>query len=197
MKRLLVVILMMLLSESIVAQIEDSPHLSFMNIEIDGSAKKFVKELKKRGFEKDPLSKYAKGKMFFLNGTFAGIPDCGVHVPIEKTPLRRVIVRFPGMKDWLNLNDLYNIIENMLIEKYGMPFDSMVEFEGKEPTSNTERWNKLKAGECVYQTSFVMPKGDIWMTIGYDDLLEEGVVRLYYDDRINTANAEKEMKSDL
>ena len=198
---------------------ENSEHLTFKGVPIDGTLKQFVEKMERVGFVQIPRGSYKnmdvileqmEGKetekqdelngKAYLQGDFAGYKDCRVYVSTINglDVVANITVQFPEQKTWEFLHGDYTNLKAMLIEKYGQPTSVKEEFQGYKSSNETDndRMHKVKMDECRYETRFVTEKGEIVVWIEHGDMLSTFVC-LQYKDKINGDTVKQHAINDL
>ena len=146
----------------------DTEHLTFKGVPIDGTLSEYVKKMKSAGFE------YLEGGIDYavLQGDFAGFKDCNVLIYTLDAinVVSKICVLFPECNVWSSLEQNYNLLKSMLSQKYGVPTE-VVLFE-------------LYMDRCTWYTLYETPKGDIKLSLQKGDW--DYFVSLMYYDKINT-----------
>lgn len=119
MKRLSIFLLLCFFAIASMAQVE---HLKFMGISIDGKISAFQKELKKKGFVLNELTKYLPKNSFsdcrFYNGVFAGeYVDLVVYFDKETKIVNQTKVHIVCHSEY-QVDKIYEKFYNSLKEKY-------------------------------------------------------------------------------
>lgn len=177
---------------------EESGHLLFKGIPIDGTMKEFVSKLKSKGFK---VSEFQKEKSF-LKGNFAGFKDCDIIVQTAagKDLVNTVIVIINHYKTWIPLESEYLKLKNLLTIKYGAP-EKVVEifpkYDNFDITPNADqKMLELLRDNCTYSTEFITEKGVILLSICSMDRTT-GFVGILYKDQINSDIENFEALDDL
>lgn len=183
MRRLLSIIVLTIFCIFCFAQ--ESSHLKFKGIPIDGKLDSFVQKLKNKGY----TYVGTKDGMSVLKGEFATTKGCTIGVArfSHRDQVNTVVVMFPEMKTWSTIYNTYLEYKEMLTEKYGEP-DCVEEFA--EGTSVHDDWFKFHAvlrDECNYVSTFKTDNGNIVLTMMKMDYNTASVVIKYID----KANAEE------
>ncbi len=170
-------------------------HLTFKGVPIDGTLSEFVSKMKSAGFS------YVDSQdgTAILQGGFAGFKGCMIGVSTLKNSdvVNTISVIFPDKDDWSSLEENYQHLKNMLIEKYGKPSECVEEFQGYgSPRDNSDKLCKLRLDECIYVTVFMTPKGAIQLSLEHQSVWS-CFVKLQYWDRINTNAAKAKAMDDL
>ncbi len=181
---------------------EESEHLFFKGVPIDGSLEEYVARMKYVGFE-------YQGKQddstVVLQGDFAGFKNCKVGVAAIQ-PLgivNQITVSFPEREDWPSLERDYNALKALLTEKYGKPSECVEEFLGlysRELGSNTEgdKLMALKTDACTWRAVYRVPKGRIELSVeNHGGMIGESRVVLRYYDKINSEAVKQQALDDL
>lgn len=161
MKRILISLMVSLFALASFAQ-DDSQHLSFKGVPIDGTYKSFTAKLKQKGFKQDPSDPR------FLLGNFAGYSDCKVVTlsDEQKDLVYGVGVIFQETNSWQILYSNYSSLKTMLTTKYGEPYQEIEEFQ--RPYSADDDNSKIyevKMGRSNFKTVFANKIGQIVLQI--------------------------------
>ena len=189
MRRFLTTIISLVFATAIFAQ---EAHLKFKGVPIDGSLTEFVSKMKTTGFTHIGTDHGIAS----LKGDFAGYKNCivGVYTVKPLNVVSMVAVGFNTRDSWSDLEHDYNILKELLTEKYGAPTKVIEEFKGS-PYYDFEKLLKLQTDECTWKSTFVTESGGIELSIIYSDL--EYRVILRYQDKINTEKVRKQALEDL
>ena len=169
---------------------EESDHLFFKGVPIDGSLEEYVARMKYAGFEY--IGTQEDGTAI-LQGDFAGFKAC----------LIGVAVLFPERDGWASLEGDYNSLKALLTEKYGKPSECVEEFLGlysRELGSNTEgdKLMALKTDACTWRAVYRVPKGRIELSVeNHGGMIGESRVVLRYYDKINSEAVKQQALDDL
>ena len=181
---------------------EESEHLFFKGVPIDGSLEEYVARMKYVGFE-------YQGKQddstVVLQGDFAGFKACliGVAAIQPLDIVNKIIVLFPERDGWASLEGDYNSLKALLTEKYGKPSECVEEFLGlysRELGSNTEgdKLMALKTDACTWRAVYRVPKGRIELSVeNHGGMIGESRVVLRYYDKINSEAVKQQALDDL
>lgn len=172
---------------------EQSKHLAFKGVPIDGTLKEYVYWMRKSGF-----SGKMRNREAILKGDFAGFKDCIIHVHTLQSAdvVNTISVSFPERDDWSALEDDYRSLRSMLTKKYGKPSKSVERFQGYvQPYDNTSRLHDLQFDRCTYYTTYSTPKGNIKLSIDHDEYVCR--LKLQYWDKINSKTVENSALKDL
>lgn len=161
----------------------DSEHLKFMGIPINGSHKVFAKKMEKKGFKKLPF----KGDYVLFKGEFASSPNTliTVHYSTQKDLVYKVLVMLSALDVWSAIENDYFQLKSMLTQKYGKPSESIETFDSEiQPTTDNDKMCELTMGRCQYCTLFRIPEGIVELAVFYH--VETGAfIRLQYLDYQN------------
>jgi hypothetical protein len=164
---------------------QNSPHLKFKNVPIDGTLDKFVARMVKSGFKKERKT----ADQAILSGDFAGFKECVVYVETltGKDLVSRIAVSFPDREQWEYLYGDYKHLKELLVTKYGKPSSCVEKFQGSYgliPTDDNDRMHYVRFDKCKYETRFTSDKGEIVLWIEHDGV-SSTFVMLAYKDKIN------------
>lgn len=162
----------------------NSEHLSFKGVPIDGTLNEYVSKMKAAGFsyigEDDGTA--------ILQGDFAGYKSCTVGVSTLKNinKVSTIGVIFPSHDDWSSLESDYVHLKSMLTQKYGTPSEIVEQFQGRtKPVTNNEKLHELFMDRCTWFTTFETPKGNIQLSLQKGEFGQYFVLLKYFD-KINT-----------
>ncbi|MBO7202157.1 MAG: hypothetical protein IIW13_04155 [Paludibacteraceae bacterium] len=192
MKKILISICLTLATLVSVAQ--NSEHLKFKGVPINGTLSEFVKKMQNAGFSfignEDGTS--------FLRGDFAGFKGCIIGVSTIKNVnvVNSIGVIFPMRETWSDLESDYNQLKSMLTQKYGEPANVIETFQGLLINSNDDKLRDLEYDRCTYQTTFETKNGDIQLSLEKGDSFQYFVLLKYFD-KINTQTVENAAIDDL
>lgn len=181
---------------------EESDHLFFKGVPIDGSLEEYVVRMKYAGFEY--IGTQEDGTAI-LQGDFAGFKACliGVAAIQPLDIVNKIIVLFPERDGWASLEGDYNSLKALLTEKYGKPSECVEEFLGLysgELGSNTEgdKLMALKTDACTWRAVYRVPKGRIELSVeNHGGVIGENRVVLRYYDKINSEAVKQQALDDL
>lgn len=175
---------------------EQSTHLKFKGVPIDGSLAQFLSRMQSKGFE---VTSERKDEIHRLEGDFAGFKQCEVYVSTldNQDLVSRITVCFPTQDQWKNLYGDYKTLKEMLIEKYGRPVSCVERFTGSLGNLGDDfRMIAVRNDECQYVTRFASDEGDIILSIEQ----REGLycfAQLVYQDKENSQAVRKSAIDDL
>lgn len=176
---------------------EESGHLLFKGIPIDGTVSSFCKKLKKKGFRE--IGKI-NGKVS-LEGNFASYDKCSIIISsnLKTNMTSEVTAIFEALYSWDLLENQYNILKRMLTIKYGEPSkvdEYFYDYKKDDPSLNeSAKMAAFLTNRCKYSSLFETDKGDIYLIIVPGDL--HGNVGLYYHDKINNPDIILDALDDL
>lgn len=181
-----------LLSSAFCVFAQESAHLKFKGIPIEGNYKAFAQKLVQKGFEQ--LQSTNDG--IVLKGTFMATP--GVIIAIYPDPTSKVVYMVMAMIEtddsWANIERKYFDIIETYTEKYGEPTEHVEEFTADVHDSDSWRKISLQDGQCNYKTIWETEGGRIviyplyfnfnyYITCAYiDNLNREAVHQTIIDD---------------
>ena len=173
---------------------DSSDHLTFKGVPIDGTLNEYVSKMKVRGFT-------IEGKdngVAMLKGDFAGYKDCTIGVVTfnQKDIVSKIAVIFPEKDTWSRLSGDYFRLQELLIEKYGKPSESVEKFQNRDPRDDNDKMHQVGMGRCKYSTTFETEKGYIELSIENDGFLSSYVVLSYFD-KINSSIVRENALDDL
>ena len=124
MKRFLFLMISILFAYSTYAQ-QESEHLTFKGVPIDGSLASFTAKLKAEGFKMETID----GNAALMRGDFSGETcDIAIYSTENARNVYRVMVVFPETSTWASLESDYNKYKSSLTKKYGKPTSSTEKF---------------------------------------------------------------------
>lgn len=158
--------------------IKPGKHLTFRDVEINGTIREICAELEKLGYSEPIL--LDGGAVF--SGDFAGVPNCTIYVvgSTYKDCVWKIRVCMPENNSWYQLKMDYERFREMLTKKYGAPksyeffSEPYYEGDGYEITA-------LSVGSCTYSSYYNLPLGTICLEIS-----EQGALVIDYEDKINS-----------
>ena len=173
---------------------ENSKHLAFKGVPIDGTLNLFIVRMEKSGFT---LVDSQDG-IAILKGDFAGYKQCEVYVStLEGNDIvSYIVVKFPCQNTWEYLYGDYKNLKDLLTEKYGQPSSVKEEFHDRYLDDDQDRMFAVGFDKCKYETRFVNEKGEIALWIEHDSSLS-AFVCLQYKDKINGATVKQQALNDL
>lgn len=168
---------------------QSSEHLKFKGVPIDGTLNEYVSKMKQAGLQ---LVEIEDG-VAMMNGNFAGYNDCqiGIKSSQKQDLVYEVMVIFPIQSKWAGLNNNYENLKSMLLQKYGNPIECVEEFAFLKEKSKDEI-NKImmdnvaflcNIGMCTWYSSFETLNGSIELSIENHGF--SYFVLLRYYDKIN------------
>ncbi len=194
MKKFFSFLILAFVTSAIALAQNDSEHMTFKGIPIDGALNEFVAKMKQAGF----TYIVTQDGIAVFQGDFAGRKGCtiGVYTFKPSNKVNTIAVMFPSQKDWSSLESTYVSLKSMLTGKYGEPSECIEIFHGNlQPDTDFEKFHKLKDKECTWDTTFRTPKGDIQLSIWSQQL--DCFVLIKYFDKINTDAVKAQAMDDL
>ncbi len=193
MKRLFISLLLVICALISFAQ-NESEHLTFKGVPIDGTLREYVEKMKNAGFE------YVgeENKTANLQGEFAGFKECTIVVSTLKFKdlVNSIGVIFPANEKWWGVENDYNKLKSMLVQKYGDPSECVEKFKGYTPDTDSAKKLKLRNDEYSWFSIFTTPKGNIQLSVAYQSTIG-CFVTLKYSDKINTESIRSHAINDL
>jgi hypothetical protein len=175
--------LMILISSSFA---QNSEHLKFKGVPIDGTLNEYVSKMKQAGFV---LEGTGNG-IVMLSGEFAGYSDCIVGVKtLQKLDLvHEIVVLFPSQDKWAGLSYDYKRLKAMLTKKYGEPDKCMEKFNAPSYMieDDNDKMREVVMNNCKYYSTYNTDNGSITLTISNDGYELGCRVKLFYTDKINS-----------
>lgn len=194
MKRIITALIAAAVSLTAFAQ-NDSQHLTFKGVPIDGTLNQFVTNMKAKGF----TGAVNKDGTAALQGDFAGYKGCYIIVSTlqNKDLVSTIGVLFPECDTWGVLEGNYLKLKGMLTTKYGEPADVVEEFQRpRSADDDNSKMYELKMDRCNYSTLFQTEKGNIVLKLVHGDFGSCHVLLGYYD-KINGLEVEAAAMDDL
>lgn len=196
MKKFISSLFFVLILFNISAQLQqDTSHMTFKGVAIDGTLNQFVDKMKKSGFNK---FEEVDG-MAILKGDFASYKNCyiGVATLKDKDLVSRISVIFPTCDDWSSLSNNYFYLKELLTEKYCEPTGCVEDFQTHmESMDDGDKMHAVRFDECKFYTLYETDKGEIQLSIDHDGV-SSCFVRLTYYDRINSKVIREKALNDL
>lgn len=187
-----------------VDSVDDSLHLTFKGIPINGSLDRFTDKLKQAGFKRyDEIDfrfedKKNDGGFKTLCGDFAGYKSCVVQVYTLKSKdlVSTIKAFFPEREKWSELEQDYNSLRKLLKQKYGEPAQVVEKFEQTPYSlSYSDKMIRLKNDECTYFSKWSTEKGDIVLKLSSHSI--SCFVVLTYYDKLNSDKVQSNAIRDL
>ena len=147
-------------------QKKDKNHLYFKDVQIFGDAKSFVDKMCEKGYT--IIQEDSDEKNYMLNGTYAGIPS---KLVVQISPIThrtsRIIVLLDDdfYKKWPALKEIYYILKNKLINKYGKPSSVTEAFFPPHKDGDGNEIELLDSYLGSYQSKFDVDGGQITLLI--------------------------------
>lgn len=151
-------------------------HLNFENIPISGSASKFIKKLKGKGYKNAIKDDYiCLNDGVFQNSIVRIMGD------EERDHVYGICVFLPSSNVWDTLSDDYDHWKTYLIQLYGVPTEDNAEFTTSNSKTPQEKIQALKDGLCSYRTMFKNEGGMITLLLNYSEEFGCRPQLLYFD----------------
>lgn len=178
MKRTLLITLLTLFSAVSFGQ--ESAHLKFKGIPLDGEYKAFAQKLVQKGFRQVEFS--ADG--IVLTGNFMATP--GVMVLVYPDPSSKNVSSVSAMieagDNWPSIESKYYDVVDLYKEKYGEPAQHIEEFTAEVHNDDYFRKNALREGQCDYKSMWETEGGRIVLSLAYFQL-KYYVICAYVDEQ--------------
>jgi hypothetical protein len=189
MRRFLTTIISLVFATALFAQ---EAHLKFKGVPIDGSLTEFVSKMKTAGFTHIGTDHGIAS----LKGDFAGYKNCivGVYTVKPLNIVSQIVVLFDNKYNWSDLESDYNLLKELLTEKYGAPAQVIEEFESTY-IDDDDKLYELSMDRGTWSSVFETESGDIELLIHSEGLGSRVVLR--YRDKINTEKVRKQALEDL
>lgn len=172
---------------------QDSEHITFKGVPIDGTISQYVNNMKLNGL----TLIQTKDETAVLNGDFAGYKNCIIKVSTlkQKDLVHKITVVFPGKNTWSTLLENYLDLKNMLKEKYGETSEVVEKFEGHESNYDSDKILDVQIDRCKYKSNWKTSKGEIQLSIDHNN--SNCFISLVYIDKINSEKIKANAKGDL
>ena len=175
--------------------VEDSIHLRFKGVPIDGTLEQFVLRMERSGFQCMDV----EDGTAVLKGDFAAFKECTVFVSTlsGKDLVSRIAVQFPERDQWQYLYGDYKNLKDLLTEKYGKPSSCVERFQKHyvEP-DDMMKMLYVQSDKCNYETTFATEKGTIVLSIEHGEY-SSCFVMLAYRDKVNNQVIREHAINDL
>ncbi len=169
---------------------EESEHLTFKGIPIEGSMTEFCQKLRTKGF----TSIGRENNIALFTGDFTGREaTVGVTATDDGKNVFAIGVLFDPSGEWNTLVNTYEYYKDLYTRKYGEPTVSKEENPALSD-SNTALMAEVYQGTVTYGSAWEVAGGDIQLSIEKSSGLYEGLVLIRYRD---SQNVEAKIKSDL
>lgn len=192
MRRILLTLLVGLFSLTAFAQ----EHLKFKGIPMDGNVNSFVAKLKASGFKEPQID--TQGSLI-LQGDFAGMKDCMILImtTADKSPCK-VLVSSDFMNSWDLLKYRYTQLKKALSDKYTLSSDPAELFIYPYKEGGGDEMYALHTNNVLYCCFFNAPGGGVSLEIrGAENNSRQGYILLTYEDEINFAKYQAELKTSI
>lgn len=174
---------------------DDSGHMTFKGVPIDGTLKEYIQKMERKGF----IHMHTQEGIAMLRGDFAAYKNCmiGVATLKQKDLVSKITVIFPVCDIWSSLSANYFSLKDMLTEKYGKPSDCIEKFQTDlQPDDDNSKMYLVQFDRCKYQTTYETKNGDIQLSISHDGVIRCFVMLAYFD-KINSEIIKAEAMNDL
>jgi hypothetical protein len=176
------------------AQNQESEHLIFKSVPIDGTLVEYVSKMKQNGF----THVETENETASLKGDFAGYKECMIEVSTlkQKDLVYKISVSLPTRETWSTLFGNYSDLKEMLTEKYGKPSDLLEKFDGGySPEGDRMKFSMVESDKCKYQSLWHTEKGEIKLFVEHKGY--RCFVKLSYIDKSNGNIIREKAKDDL
>lgn len=196
MKKIIITLsLLMVLVLSSFAQ--NSEHLKFKGVPIDGTLNEYVSKMKQAGF----VLEGTEDGIALLSGEFAGYSDCivGVQTLQKLNLVHEIVVLFPSQDKWSGLSYDYERLKTMLSKKYGEPDECVEKFDAPSYmiTDDNDKMRQVENNNCEYYSKYDTNNGSIILTISNDGYEFGSRVKLFYTDKTNSEIFDEAAMEDL
>ena len=185
-----------IVNNNIGATPEETKHLTFKGVPIDGSLKEYIAAMKKAGFIYKGTTDDGGA---VLTGDFAGYKNCSIKVSTLDNcdVVNRIAVIFSDKNTWASLIDDYEQLKSMLTQKYGKPKQKIEIFTSYVGDNNGLKMHALRDEELEWYTKFSTELGDIKLSVTVGTEYLTGAVILIYYDKINSNTVQNAAMNDL
>lgn len=162
---------------------QESEHLTFKGIPIDGKLSDFVLKMKENGL----VHRSTRDGIAYFQGDFAEYKSCVIaaHKMAQKDLVYSIVVLFPDWDTWMNLSGNYFDLKKMLTIKYGEPIRVVEQFESdSQPRDDNDKLYELRMNRCKYYSIWELDKGNIELSIEHGDFSSR-MVKMVFFDKIN------------
>ncbi|RHJ67655.1 hypothetical protein DW110_03190 [Phocaeicola plebeius] len=168
---------------------QDSQHLEFKGIPLDGKLSDFVSKLSKEGFT---FKEYARDYVAVLEGNFAGNYAT---IYILATPKSKTVwkatVNYNEKESWSSLKSDYSDMKELFTKKYGEPEKHYEFFSKPYYEGDGYELQALRKEKCHYISFYKLPLGAAIVEIS-----QFGHIQIGYEDNINYELKKKEEESE-
>ncbi len=161
---------------------EDSTHMFFSGVPINGSHELVTKRLIAAGWEEQEYANY-------LVADYAGYSRCKAYIWDNTVTdnVRGLTIVVINSDTWGGLEDCYKNLKQSLSRKYGKPIKVTEKFKRDVLRDSRFKYFALQGGDCIWESTFTTPKGQVIVAIEYDKSYAiDGYVAVYYKDKINS-----------
>ena len=173
---------------------DNSEHLVFKGVPINGSLSQYVKAMQSAGFK---LTANGGGSATLV-GDFAGYKGCTLKVSTVSNHdlVCTIKVSFSKREQWRELYGDYSNLKSMLTQKYGKPSSCSEAFDKNYVNDDNTRMYYVKFDNCKYVTTYNTSKGTITLRIDHIGV-SSCFVSLTYSDKINSSAVRNTALNDL
>lgn len=168
---------------------QESQHLEFKGIPLDGKLSDFVSKLSKEGFT---FKEYARDYVAVMEGNFAGNNATIYILSTQKSKIVwKVAVNYDKKESWSSLKSDYYNMKELFTKKYGdtnkhYEFFSKPYYEG-----DGYELQALRKEKCHYISFYDLPLGKALVEIS-----QFGHIQIGYEDNINYKLKKEEEESE-
>lgn len=173
----------------------DSEHMTFKGVPIDGTLSEYIQKMKQKGF----IHIGTEDGVAMLTGDFAAYKNCfvGVATLKQKDLVSKITVVFAPCDTWSTLASNYFSLKEMLTKKYGKSLECVEKFQSDlQPKDDNAKMYEVEFDRCKYYTIWQTEKGNIELSISHTGVTS-CFVKLAYFDKINGEIIEAEAMDDL
>lgn len=175
---------------------QNSEHLKFKGVPIDGTLNEYVSKMKQAGF----VLEGTEDGIALLSGEFAGYSDCivGVQTLQKLNLVHEIVVLFPSQDKWSGLSYDYERLKTMLTKKYGAPDECIERFNSSyRIEDDNDKMREVRMNNCKYYSTYNTDNGSISLTISNDGYGIGCRVKLFYSDKTNSEIFDEAAMEDL
>lgn len=173
---------------------ENSEHLLFKGVPIDGTLNEYVLKMEENGF----TNIGTEDGTVILKGDFASFKNCIIGVATQKQNdlVSQITVEFPKSDTWSSLYSNYTTLKELLSEKYGKPTEIVEKFQLGSLDNDQIKFSQVRNDGCKYFTTFETDKGKIQLSIDHKGF-SSCFVMLSYMDKLNGKSIREKAIEDL
>lgn len=162
----------------------DTSHLEFKGIPINGKIDDFVKKLQAQGFT--IVKKEDLGVM--MNGQFTGKEAEVMILNTKRTKtVWKVVVYLPKQTSWYSIKSEYKYYTEMFTKKYGTPLHTFSFFSEPYYEGDGYEMQAIRNEKCTYFSGYHTQEGIISV-----DISKYQQIKIAYEDSANTTLMDRE-----